>query len=122
MNRLTAGVAMSAVAAGLIAASPGAAAQEDDRRFKLTPIAEMTADQKKYVDNVLAGPTSTTGSAAAIVGAPIRGLRNRRRLICGRRARPVRPGWGAQKSSVRLRLRNRTGHCWRCGRTGTRNS
>lgn len=70
MNRLTAGVALSAVTAGLIAASPGAAAQEDPRRFKLTPIAEMTPDQKKYVDNVLSGPTSSTGSAAAVVGAP----------------------------------------------------
>ena len=70
MNRLTTGVAIGAVTAGIIAASPGAAAQEDGRRFKLTPIAEMTTDQKKYVDNVLAGPTSTTGSAAAVVGAP----------------------------------------------------
>ena len=70
MNRLTASVAMGAMTAGMIAASPGAAAQDDGRRFKLTPIAEMTPDQKKYVDNVLAGPTSATGSAAAVVGAP----------------------------------------------------
>ena len=70
MNRLTASVAVGAMTAGIIAASTGAAAQEDGRRFKLTPIAEMTADQKKYVDNVLAGPTSATGSAAAVVGAP----------------------------------------------------
>lgn len=60
---------MGAVTAGIIAASPGAAAEDDGRRFKLTPIAEMTADQKKYVDAVLAGPTSSTGSAAAVVGA-----------------------------------------------------
>lgn len=69
MNRLTASVALSAMTAGMIAASP-AAAQDDGRRFKLTPITEMTPDQKKYVDAVLAGPTSATGSAAAVVGAP----------------------------------------------------
>ena len=73
MNKLTAGIAFGALSdmgAGIIAVSPAAAAQEDQRRFKLTPIAEMTPEQKKYVDAVLAGPTSATGSAAAVVGAP----------------------------------------------------
>ena len=69
MNRLTAGVAMGAVTAGMIAASAGAAAQEDPRRFKLIPFTEMTLDQKKYADAVLAGPTAATGSAAAVPGA-----------------------------------------------------
>lgn len=45
-------------------------AQEDLRRFKLIPFTEMSADQKKYADAVLSGPTSATGSAAAVVGAP----------------------------------------------------
>jgi len=45
-------------------------AQENARRFKLIPFTEMTPEQKKYADAVLAGPTSKTGSAAAVPGAP----------------------------------------------------
>ena len=44
-------------------------AQEDQRRFKLTPFTEMTPDQRKYADAVMAGPTSATGSAAVVQGA-----------------------------------------------------
>jgi 4-carboxymuconolactone decarboxylase len=60
---------LAAASAGL-GLSTSALAQDDGRRFKLTPIAEMTVDQKKYVDAVLSGPTSASGSAAAVVGAP----------------------------------------------------
>lgn len=63
----------SRVLLGLLAGTLAAQslwAQEDQRRFKLTPFTEMSADQKKYADAVLAGPTSSTGSAAAVVGAP----------------------------------------------------
>lgn len=44
-------------------------AQENARRFKLIPFTEMTPEQKKYADAVLDGPTSKTGSAAAVPGA-----------------------------------------------------
>jgi 4-carboxymuconolactone decarboxylase len=44
-------------------------AQEEQRRFKLIPFAEMTPDQRKYADAVMAGPTSATGSAAVVPGA-----------------------------------------------------
>ncbi len=43
--------------------------QENARRFKLIPFTEMTPEQKKYADAVLAGPTAATGSAAAVPGA-----------------------------------------------------
>lgn len=46
-----------------------AVAQEDQRRFRLIPFTEMTPDQRNYADAVLAGPTSATGSAAAVPGA-----------------------------------------------------
>jgi 4-carboxymuconolactone decarboxylase len=44
-------------------------AQEDQRRFRLIPFTEMTPDQRKYADAVMAGPTSSTGSAAVVPGA-----------------------------------------------------
>jgi 4-carboxymuconolactone decarboxylase len=53
-----------------IAAFAGpACAQEELRRFKLIPFAEMTPPQKAYADAVMAGPTSATGSAAVVPGA-----------------------------------------------------
>lgn len=51
------------------ATNEAAAAQEDPRRFKLIPFTEMTPDQKRYADAVLAGPTVASGSAAAVPGA-----------------------------------------------------
>lgn len=59
----------SVLAAAMIAVTGNAAAQEDQRRFKLIPFTEMTPDQRAYADAVLAGPTSKTGSAAAVPGA-----------------------------------------------------
>ncbi len=70
MKKWQASVLMAGAAAGALSGSGSAMAQEEQRRFKLTPITEMTADQKKYVDAVLSGPTSATGSAAAVPGAP----------------------------------------------------
>lgn len=70
MTTLTAGLLAAAVLGTLIV--PGqkqAMAQEDQRRFKLIPFTEMTPDQRKYADAVMAGPTSATGSAAVVQGA-----------------------------------------------------
>ena len=58
-----------ALAAAMIAVACNAMAQEDQRRFKLIPFTEMTPDQRKYADAVMAGPTSATGSAAVVPGA-----------------------------------------------------
>ena len=44
-------------------------AQDDQRRFRLIPFTEMTPEQRKYADAVMAGPTSSTGSAAVVPGA-----------------------------------------------------
>ena len=57
------------LAAAMIAVTCNAMAQEDQRRFKLIPFSEMTPDQRKYADAVMAGPTSSTGSAAVVPGA-----------------------------------------------------
>ena len=46
-----------------------APAHANQRRFKLIPFAEMTPDQRKYADAVMAGPTAATGSAAVVPGA-----------------------------------------------------
>src|SRR3989442_4219808 len=46
-----------------------ACAQEDLRRFKLTPFSEMTPAQRAYADAVMAGPGAATGSAAGVPGA-----------------------------------------------------
>ena len=46
-----------------------ACAQEDLRRFKLTPFSEMTPAQRAYADAVMAGPVAATGSAAVVPGA-----------------------------------------------------
>jgi 4-carboxymuconolactone decarboxylase len=59
----------SVLAAAMIAVTGNAMAQEDQRRFKLIPFTEMTPDQRKYADAVMAGPTSSTGSAAVVPGA-----------------------------------------------------
>lgn len=42
---------------------------QDDQRFKRIPVDQMTPDQKKYFDNLMAGPVSGTGSAAVVQGA-----------------------------------------------------
>jgi len=46
-----------------------AQAQDDQQRFKRTPVTEMTAEQKKYFDALMAGPVSGTGSAGVVQGA-----------------------------------------------------
>ena len=58
----------SVLAIAIVAVTCNAAAQ-DQRRFRLIPFAEMTPDQRKYADAVMAGPTSSTGSAAVVPGA-----------------------------------------------------
>jgi len=65
MNHWKAGL----LALAAIACAGNAWAQEEQRRFKLIPFTEMTPEQKKYADAVLAGPTAATGSAAAVPGA-----------------------------------------------------
>ncbi len=58
------------VAAASLAAFTGLArAQDDARRFRLIPFTEMTPEQRKYADAVMAGPTASTGSAAVVPGA-----------------------------------------------------
>ena len=57
------------LAAATISMACNAVAQEDQRRFKLIPFTDMTPDQRKYADAVMAGPTSATGSAAVVPGA-----------------------------------------------------
>ena len=59
----------SLLAITMIAVTNDIVAGEDQRRFKLIPFAEMTPDQRKYADAVMAGPTSSTGSAAVVPGA-----------------------------------------------------
>jgi 4-carboxymuconolactone decarboxylase len=59
----------SVLAAAMIVVTCNAMAQEDPRRFKLIPFTEMTPDQRKYADAVMAGPTSSTGSPAVVPGA-----------------------------------------------------
>jgi 4-carboxymuconolactone decarboxylase len=66
MKKFKAGLAMVAVAASL---SGNTLAQEDLRRFKLTPFSEMTPAQRAYAEGVMSGPTSKTGSAAIVPGA-----------------------------------------------------
>lgn len=55
--------------AGLLVIAGSACAQEELRRFKLTPFSEMTPEQRVYADATLAGPVSATGSAAVVPGA-----------------------------------------------------
>ncbi len=43
--------------------------QVDQQRFKRIPVTEMTADQRKYFDGLMAGPVSGTGSAGVVQGA-----------------------------------------------------
>jgi 4-carboxymuconolactone decarboxylase len=45
------------------------AAQEELRRFKLTPFEQMTPAQRAYANAVMSGPVSSTGSAAVVAGA-----------------------------------------------------
>lgn len=55
--------------ASLSALSLTSYAQDDQQRFKRTPTSEMTPDQKKYFDSMMAGPVSSTGSAGVVQGA-----------------------------------------------------
>lgn len=57
------------VAAALASGAGLAQAQDDARRFRLIPFTEMTPEQRRYADAVMAGPTSSTGSAAVVPGA-----------------------------------------------------
>jgi len=57
------------LAAALLAVTYSVMGQEDQRRFKLIPFNEMTPDQRKYAEGMMAGPTSSTGSAALKPGA-----------------------------------------------------
>src|SRR5881628_4138607 len=54
---------------GLSLLAGSACAQEDLRRFKLTPFSEMTPAQRAYADAVMSGPVAATGSAAVVPGA-----------------------------------------------------
>ncbi len=65
MNIWTVGLLFSGLA--LLAGS--ACAQEDMRRFKLTPLSEMTPAQRAYANAVMSGPVAATGSAAVVPGA-----------------------------------------------------
>src|SRR5207244_13032378 len=69
-----------------------ACAQEDLRRFKLTPFSEMTPAQRAYADAVMAGPVAATGSAAVVpgagtIGSPFKGYL--RRPVLAQRLRQV---------------------------------
>src|SRR5712692_5039629 len=54
---------------GLALLAGSACAQEDMRRFKLTPLSEMTPAQRAYANAVMSGPVAATGSAAVVPGA-----------------------------------------------------
>src|SRR6266568_4370164 len=54
---------------GLTLLAGSACAQEDMRRFKLTPLSEMTPAQRAYANAVMSGPVAATGSAAVVPGA-----------------------------------------------------
>jgi 4-carboxymuconolactone decarboxylase len=47
----------------------GAFAQEDERRFKLTPLDEMTPDQRVVADAIRSGPRASTGNSSATASA-----------------------------------------------------
>jgi 4-carboxymuconolactone decarboxylase len=66
MNKLKWRLVMATLSAGIAA---NTLAQEDLRRFRLTPFTEMTPAQRAYADAVMSGPVSSTGSAAVVQGA-----------------------------------------------------
>ncbi len=53
----------------LLALSSLCAQAQQEQRFARIPVDQMTPDQKKYFDNLMAGPVSGTGSAAVVQGA-----------------------------------------------------
>ena len=65
MNRFTKGI----LAAAMVLGCAHAQAQDDQQRFKRIPVTEMTPEQKKYFEALMAGPVSGTGSAAVVQGA-----------------------------------------------------
>lgn len=54
---------------GLIVLAGQVNAQEELRRFKLTPVEQMTPAQRQYFEAMMAGPVSSTGSSAVVNGA-----------------------------------------------------
>ncbi len=58
-------LAIATLSAGAITAH----AQDIPQRFKITPLSEMTPEQKKYFNDMMAGPVSGTGSAGVVQGA-----------------------------------------------------
>jgi 4-carboxymuconolactone decarboxylase len=62
-----------ALIAGWFAIAGSVCAQEDMRRFKLTPFNEMTPEQRVYADATMSGPVAATGGAAVIPGAAFLG-------------------------------------------------
>ena len=65
--------AVGLLLSGLTLLAGTAYAQEDMRRFKLTPFSEMTPAQRAFADAVMSGPVAATGSAAARAAAGGRG-------------------------------------------------
>ena len=61
--------AVGLLLSGLTLLAGTAYAQEDMRRFKLTPFSEMTPAQRAFADAVMSGPVAATGSAAVVPGA-----------------------------------------------------
>jgi len=65
MKLLKIALAIATLSVGAISAN----AQDLPQRFKITPLSEMTPDQKKYFNDMMAGPVSSTGSAGVVQGA-----------------------------------------------------
>jgi 4-carboxymuconolactone decarboxylase len=74
-SRLIAGVAVAVLASACAApgdsSSPPAAIGRDagPRRFALTPLTEMTQEQRAVADTIMKGPRAAAGSPAAAAGA-----------------------------------------------------
>jgi 4-carboxymuconolactone decarboxylase len=62
-----------ALIAGWVVIAGNVCAQEDMRRFKLTPFSEMTPEQRVYADATISGPVAATGGAAVVPGAAFLG-------------------------------------------------
>lgn len=58
-----------AIVASLMMLVGQASAQEELRRFKLTPVEQMSPAQRQYFDAMMSGPVSGTGSSAVVSGA-----------------------------------------------------
>ena len=67
-------IAVAALACGCSAIGPSSGAQADGRhdgprRFALTPLTEMTPEQRAVADAIMKGPRASVGSPAAAAGA-----------------------------------------------------